>query len=81
MFFKEKATFHYLMAAFSFLALQSTNRLSNRYSQMLGWGLFKGGLLTICSFRIGAYLKGAYSMGARANLRIYAVFPLSRNCP
>ena len=31
------------MTAFSFLALQSTNRLSNRYSHVLGWRLIQGG--------------------------------------
>ena len=41
-FFKVQTNFHEVMAAFSFLALQSTNRVLNRYSQVLLWGLIGG---------------------------------------
>ena len=44
MFFKGQANFRQLMTAFP-LALESTNRLSNRHSHMLGWELFKEGLI------------------------------------
>ena len=58
MFFKGQTD---LMTALSFLALWSTNRLSNRYSYMYGWDLFEGGLLVTCSSRVGVIRKGAMS--------------------
>ena len=55
------------MAALSFLSLYRTNRLSNKYNHVLGWGFIRGrGLLAICSSRVGAYSRWA-------NSRIYGI--------
>ena len=59
------------MVAFSFAILYSTNKVSNSYSHMLGWGLVReGGLSKICGSRVGAYSRGAC-------LRIYGILFVS----
>ena len=62
MFSKGHVNFCSLLAAFSFLTLESTNKLSNGYSYMLEWGLidkllllgkriFEGGNSWICDMQ------------------------------
>ena len=67
---KDRQFFLKLMTAFSFVSLYSTDIVPNSYSQMHGWGYStRGGLLTICGSRVGAFSRGA-------NSRIYGILML-----
>ena len=68
-YFNRQANFCKFPTVLSFLALQSTIRLLNRYSQVLGCGLIQGALLTICSSRVEAYSR-IYSIATYEQLFI-----------